>query len=241
MAGPRSDRHARQLGQALHHAGAGLHAAGPGLPPVRPGRPARRQERPGHHLRAGAARPSRRGHRPPPLPAECDVHERPDPRPRRLHAAGLHHRRPGHGRPGLAHADGMPGGRPLDLAAIVQHRHVQADRARRRRLRPRAQPVPHPGRQVRRGRGGAGPHRRPHLHDGRRAQHDRRRRGPGRKALGGIGHRQVPRHRARAPGRQRRHGRDRRQGHLPGAVQLAAIPTCWPRCARRSRPTAGRA
>ena len=170
-------------------------------------------------------RPPRRGHGPPPLPAERHVHERPDARPGRVHAAGLHHRRPRHGRPGLAHADGMPGRRPLDLAAVLQHRHVQADRPRRGRLCPRAQPVPHTGGQVRGRRGSAGAHRRPHLHDGRRAQHDRRRGGPGRKALGRLRHRQIPRHRARAPGRQRRHGRDRRQGICLGPSTSWAAPT----------------
>ena len=83
-----------------------------------------------HHLRAGAARPPGRRYRPPPLPAQRHVHERPDARQGRLHAARLHHRRPEDGRPGLAHADGMPGRRPLDLAAVVQHRHGADDGAR---------------------------------------------------------------------------------------------------------------
>jgi acyl-CoA dehydrogenase len=68
--------------------------------------------------------------RPPPLSAQRHVHEWADPRQGRLHAARLHHRRSGDGRPGLAHADGVPGGRPLDLAAVVEYRHGAADGAR---------------------------------------------------------------------------------------------------------------
>lgn len=220
VARPGSPGHARHLGQALHHAGARLHAAGAGVSPVRPGRPAGRAQGSRHHLRTGAARSSRRRHRPAPFSAQRDVHERPHPRHGRIHAAGVHHRRARHGRPGLAHADGMPGGGPLDLAAVVQRRHGPADRARRGRLCAGAQPVPHAGGQIRRRGGGAGAHRRPHLPDGRGARHDGRRRGPGRKARRGIGHRQIPRHRTRPPGGQRRHGHQRRQGHLPGSVEL---------------------
>jgi acyl-CoA dehydrogenase len=42
----------------------------------------------------------RRRHRPPPLPAQRHVHERPDAWQGRLHAARLHHRRAGDGRQG---------------------------------------------------------------------------------------------------------------------------------------------
>jgi hypothetical protein len=126
----------------------GVHRVRPGFPPLRPGRPARRQEAHRHHLRAGPLRPSRRRYRPPPFPAERHVHERPDARHRRLHAARFHHRRPEDGRPGLAHADGVPGGRALDLAAVVEHRHGADDGACRRRLRPGAFAVQDGGRQV---------------------------------------------------------------------------------------------
>ncbi len=97
---------------------------------------------------------------------------------------------------------------------------AQDDGARRRRLRPRAQPVQDGHRPLRRRRGAADAHRRLHLHDGCRAHHDRRRRRSRREALGGLRHRQVPRHRTRPPGGQRRHGHHRRQGHLPRPVQL---------------------
>jgi hypothetical protein len=62
---------------------------------------------------------SRREHRPPPFPAQCRVPERPEFGQGRLHAAGLDHRRSGDGRPGLAHADGVPGGGALDFAAVL--------------------------------------------------------------------------------------------------------------------------
>jgi hypothetical protein len=45
VAGQGSHRHARHLGQALHHARADLHPARPRLPPAGPGRPARRPGR----------------------------------------------------------------------------------------------------------------------------------------------------------------------------------------------------
>ena len=123
-------------------------------------------------------------------------------------------------RPGLADADGMPRGRPRHLAAVVEHRHGAARGAHRRRLCPRAHAVQDGDRQVRRRRGAAGAHRRQPLHDGRRAQAHRRGDRPGREALGACPHRQVPHHRARPADDQRRHGRDRRQGHLHGAVEL---------------------
>jgi hypothetical protein len=220
MAGPGSDRHARHLGQALHHPGPDLHPPRAGLPPAGPRPPARRSRRSRHHLRAGAHRPSRREHRPPPLPAQRRVPERAELGQGRLHAAGLDHRRPGHGRPGLAHAHGMPGGGALDFAALVEHRHVQARGARHRRLCPRPQPVQDRHRPLRGHRGTAGAHGRQPVHDGRGTHHDRRRHRPRREALGGLGHRQVPRHRAHAPGGQRRDGHPRRQGHLPRPQQL---------------------
>ena len=100
-------RHAGFLRQALHHAGAGAPcSAWPSgsttritcwATPRTSASPAR-----------WSLEPPRRGHRPPSLPAERDLDERPDPRQGRLHAAGLHHRRPEDGRPGLAHAHGVP-------------------------------------------------------------------------------------------------------------------------------------
>ncbi len=200
--GPRSARHACDLGQALHHPGSGRHTARPGLPPVRPRPPARRHRRHRHHLRADSDRPSGRADRSPPLPPERRVPERPELGARRVHASGVDHRRPGDGRPGLAHADGVPGRRPLDLAARLQHRHGQAHRACGRRLCPRAQPVQDGDRPLRRHTGTAGPHRRPPLHDGRRAADDRVRHRPRREAVGGVGHRQVPHHRTRPHRRQ---------------------------------------
>jgi acyl-CoA dehydrogenase len=63
------------------------------------------------------------------FPAQRDVHERPDARQGRVHAPRLRDRWAGDGRPGLADADGVSGGWPLDLAAVVEYRHGPTDRA----------------------------------------------------------------------------------------------------------------
>ena len=220
VAGPRSRRHARHLGQALHHPGAGGDGRRPGLPHVRSGTSARRRRGYRHHLRAGAGKPPRRGNRPPPLPAERRLAQRPDARQGCLHAARFHHRRPADGRPGLAHADGEPRRRPLDFAAGFQHRHAEAGGARSRRLCPRAQPVQDRHRQVRGHPGTAGAHGRQSVPLRRRPRHDRRRHRPRREAFGRLRHRQVPRHRARAAVDERRHGHPRRQGHLPRPLEF---------------------
>ncbi len=158
-----SARHARQFRQALHHARAGVHRVRPRLPSLRPGPAARRRRGARHHLRADPARPPRRRHRSPPLPAQRGVDERPGARQGRVRAARVHHRRAEDGRPGLAHADGVPGRRAQHLAARLQHRHAEDGGARRRRLCPRALPVQDRDRPLR-GRGrGADPHRRQHL------------------------------------------------------------------------------
>ena len=54
---------------------------------------------------------------------------------------------------GLADADGVPRRRPRHLAAVVEHRHGEARRARGRRLRARAHAVQDADRQVRGRRG----------------------------------------------------------------------------------------
>ena len=131
-----------------------------------------------------------------------------------------HHRRPRHGRPGLAHADGMPGRRPLDLAAVLQHRHVKLTaRAVGAYARVRSQFRTPVGKFEGASRALARIGGHTYMMDAARSM-----------TAGAVDlgekpsvvprHRQIPRHRARAPGRQRRHGRDRRQGHLPGTVQL---------------------
>ncbi|MNT11460.1 hypothetical protein D3C72_1463420 [compost metagenome] len=124
------------------------------------------------------------------------------------------HRRPGASRQGLAHADGMPGGRTRHFAALVQRGHGQDGRARHRCVCGRAAPVQHADRQVRRGAGSAGPHGRQPVPDGCGAHPGRARRRPGRKAGRHFRHRQIPRHGTGPRARQRRHGHSRRQGHL---------------------------
>ncbi len=121
--------------------GPDLHRARPRLPALRPRAPARRQGGPRHHLRARPDRHARREHRPPPPSAQRRVPERPQLRQGRVHADRLDHRRAEDGRPGLAHADGVPRRGPLHLAALLRDRRLQAFRARHRRLRARAQPV----------------------------------------------------------------------------------------------------
>ena len=111
--------HPHLLGEALHHAGAERDAGRPRLPPVRPREPAGPRRGHRHHGGAGAGRPSRRRDRPPPPALRRRLPERADLGPRRVHPDGLGDRRREDGRPGLAHADGVPGGGPLDLAAVV--------------------------------------------------------------------------------------------------------------------------
>jgi acyl-CoA dehydrogenase len=91
---------------------------------------ARRQEACRHHLCAGSLRSSGRRYRPSPFPAQRHVHERPDARQGCLHAARFHHRRSEDGGWRLAHADGVPGGGPLDFAAVLQCRHGADDGTR---------------------------------------------------------------------------------------------------------------
>ena len=68
------------------------------------------------------------------FPASCAVPERADLGQRRIRAAGLHHRRARDDRPGLAHADGMPVGRALDLAALGLDRRCHRQCPAHRRL-----------------------------------------------------------------------------------------------------------
>ena len=132
--GKRSARHARHLGQALHHARAGRDAARARVPALRPGPSARRKSRSRHHLRAGADQHARREHRPAPPAAQRRVPERAELGQGRVHADGLHHRRAASTRARLADADGLPRRRPLDLAARLV--------GRRRQGSARASPAP---------------------------------------------------------------------------------------------------
>ncbi len=211
---------ARHVGQALHHAGSGRHAARSRVSRVRPGETPGRQGRPGHHVRADSRGASGRGNRPPPHAAQRSVPERPQFGEGCLHPDGLGHRRPADARPRLADADGMPGRGSRHFAAVVEHRHGDSRRARRRRLCARAHAVQDGDRQVRGHRGGARAHGRQSLHDGRDARGHRGRDRPGREAGRADGDREVPHHRARPPDHQRRHGCHRRQGHLHGTVEF---------------------
>ena len=95
-----------------------------------------------------------REHRPPPQPAGLRVHERPDDRQGRLHPPRLGDRRGRAGRHGLAHAHGVPGRRPLDLAAVDVDGRGQARHAHDRRLRAHPLAVQDAHRPVRGHRGG---------------------------------------------------------------------------------------
>ena len=93
--------------------------------------------------RAGPGRPSRRATS---AAAICRRAPRSRTGPnwgkRRLHSDGLGDRRREDGRPGLAHADGMPRRRPRHLAAVVRHRRRQgACCASRRAYAPHPQAV----------------------------------------------------------------------------------------------------
>ncbi len=208
------------VGQALHHAGAGRHAPRTRVPRLRSRQAPGRQGGPRHHVRARSHVASGRTHRPPAHAAQLGIPERADLGPRRLHSDGLGHRRPTDDRQGLADADGMPGGRPRHLAAVVQHGAWASHRTRRRRLCACSHAIQGADRQVRGRRGSARPHRRQPLHDGRDPQADGCGHRRGREAGGARGDREVPHHRTRTPDDQRRHGRDRRQGHHDGPVEL---------------------
>src|SRR3989454_3870662 len=116
---PRSARHARHLGKALHHAGSHFDAARARLPAPRPGPSARKQGRHRNQLRARAHRHAGRQHRPPAQPSERGVPERPELGQGRVHADRLDHRRAEDGGPGLEDADGVPRRGTLDLAALL--------------------------------------------------------------------------------------------------------------------------
>ena len=78
-----------------------------------------------HHVRADAREHTRHPHRRAPRSAGSPVPQRPDLRPGRVRADRLRHRREGRPRPGLAHADGVPGGRPLHLPASAVGRSCE--------------------------------------------------------------------------------------------------------------------
>ena len=92
---------------------------GPCLQALRSRAPHRRARGHRHHGGAGADRPARRRDRPPPSAGAADVPERPDLRPRRLHADRQRHRRRRAGRPGLEDAHERARGRARHLAAFA--------------------------------------------------------------------------------------------------------------------------
>ena len=110
----------------------------------------------------------RREHGPAPQPAGLRVHERPDHRQGRVHPDRLGDRRGRAGGQRLAHADGVPGRGPLDLAAVDVDGRGQDRHARHRRLRAHPLAVQDAHRQLRGHRGAARAHRRLDLPHGRR-------------------------------------------------------------------------
>ena len=75
------------------------------------------------------------------LPSGAGVPQRPELGQGRLHPDRLGDRRREDGRPGLAHADGVPGRRPRHLAAVIVGGRRQVAAAQYQRLRPHPQAV----------------------------------------------------------------------------------------------------
>ena len=165
--------------------------------------------------------PARHRDRPPPLPAEHSVPERPDARPRRVRAGRRDHRRPEDGRPGLAHARAAARRRPQHRAAEQRARRaavaaVYASGAYARLRRQFGLPI---GKFH--GVGEALARMAGNVYTMTAASRvtvhrDRARR----EARGAVGDPEVPQHRARPADRERRHGRARRQSDHAGAEEL---------------------
>ena len=124
---PARARHAAQLEQALHHAGAGRHDDWAWLPAARSRPPARRQGGPRHHLRADSDQ-RRASTSAAPLPRGSALPKRPHPGKTysfrwTSSSAGTR------GRTRLAHADGVPGRRPRHFAAPLSARAPRLLRA----------------------------------------------------------------------------------------------------------------
>ena len=149
------------------------------------------RRRPRHHLRADPHVASGRAHRPAAHAAQRGVPEWTELGPRRVHPARLGDRRRADDRQGLADADGVPRRRARHLAALVEHRRIQARRAHDRRLRARADAVQDADRALRRHRGAARAHGRQPLPHGGDAHPHRARGRPGREACGAVGHREA--------------------------------------------------
>ena len=144
---------------------------------------------------------------------------------RRVHSDGLGDRRRQDGRPGLAHADGVPGGGPRHLAAVVGRGRRQVAccaslsayaRIRKQFGLPDRQDG---GRSRSRSRAWS---RAAYVNEAARgvtAAMVRR----GEKPSVISAHHEVPDDRAHAPRRQRRHGHARRPRHLRRADQLSAV------------------
>ena len=161
-------------------------------------------------------------HRPAPLSAQRPVPERTHPGQGCVRAARLHHRRRGDGRQRLAHAGGAALSRALHLAALQRHRRRQGGGvgdAAPTRASARQFNLP-----VGRFEGVETVIARmvglTYTMDAARSVTAGAIDG-GEKPSVPFGDAQVPRHRDGAAGRQRRHGRARRQGHLPGSAQLS--------------------
>jgi acyl-CoA dehydrogenase len=139
------------------------------------------KRRPGHHLRADPDRASGRQHRPAPHAAQRGVPERAELRPDVFIPmdwviGGV----PMIGRGWRMLMECLAAGRS-HFAAVVQHRHVEARRARRSAAMRACARSSRRDRQVRGRRGSAHPHGRQPLHDGRHADADRCRGRPGEK------------------------------------------------------------
>ena len=117
------------VGQALHHAGAQGDARRSRLPRLRSRQHSRQGREPRHHGGHDPGRPPGRRDRPPAFAVGRRVPQRTQLGQGRVHPHRLGDRRREDGGPGLAHADGVPGGRPRHLAAVVGDGRHQGDAA----------------------------------------------------------------------------------------------------------------
>ena len=137
----RRHRHPAVVGQALHHARPQGDAARPRLPAVRSGEHPRQGREPRHHGGADPDDAPGRAHRSAAPALGRRVPQRPQLGQGRHHPHRLGDRRPGDGRPGLAHADGVPRRGARHLAALLGDGRRQGDAALHQRIRPHPQAV----------------------------------------------------------------------------------------------------
>ena len=226
----RDPRHPPQLLQALHYARAHGDGHRSCLSHVRSAAPARRQGRSRHHLRARFRAPRRASASAGGISRSIFRFRTGRSRGRTCSCrsmcliGGAQD-----GRPRLAHAGRAALGRALHLSALQRHRRCAGGDLGHGRVCAHPPAIQHADRSFRGRRDGDRADGRAHLHHGCGALGHRRRDRWRREALRALGDAQVSRHGDGAAGRERRHGRARRQGHLPGTrrtILHAATRSC---------------